>query len=303
MVGASTNKTLLLDAYCSKTINDTEFLLLYDIDSCSNLHLPYWKYDCFSLEDMNDNECKTEFRFLREDIYTLHDIMNIPEMFTCYNGVKVTGIEGLCILLKRYSYPNKYLDLISKFGRPVPQLCMISDHVMNFIYERWHHLLTSFNQPWLSPANLKRYPDYIRQSGAPLKNCWGFVDGTVRSVCRPEEGQRQLYNGYKRVHSIKFQLIVCPDGMIANLYGPIEGRRHDNFMLARSRILDQLEHFSFGPHWETLCIYGDPGHPLRAHLQTPFRGGNLTPLQISWNKAYLLKPGTSQNQPKPAKTT
>ena len=101
----------------------------------------------------------------------------------------------------------------------------------------------------------------------------------------------------------RFQLIVCPDGIIANLYGPIEGRRHDSFMLARSRILDQLEHFSFGPHWETLCIYGDPGHPLRAHLQTPFRGGNLTPLQISWNKAYLLKPGTSQNQPKPAKTT
>ena len=102
MAGASTNKTLLLDAYCSKTINDTKFLLLYDINSCSNLHLPYWKYDRFLLEDMNGDECKAEFRFLREDIYTLHDIMNIPEKFTCYNGVKVTGIEGLCILLKRY---------------------------------------------------------------------------------------------------------------------------------------------------------------------------------------------------------
>ena len=64
----STNKTLLLDAYCLKTINDTGFFLLYGINSCSNLHLPYWKYDRFSLEGMNDDKCKVEFRFLREDI-------------------------------------------------------------------------------------------------------------------------------------------------------------------------------------------------------------------------------------------
>ena len=101
---------------------------------------------------MNYNECKAEFRFLRVDIYTLNDITNIPEIFTSHNGVKVTVIEGLCILLKRYSYPNRYLDLIPIFGRPVPQLFMITNHVMSFIYERWHHLLTSFNQPWLPPA-------------------------------------------------------------------------------------------------------------------------------------------------------
>ena len=135
------------------------------------LHLSYWKYDHFSLEDMNEDECKEEFRFLTEDIYTLHAIMNIPEMFTCYNGVKVIGIEGVCILLKRYFYPNRYLDLILRFGRPVPQLCMIANHVMNFIYERWNHLVTSFKQPCLPPANLKRYADYIHQIAAPLENC------------------------------------------------------------------------------------------------------------------------------------
>ena len=56
MVGVSTNKTLLLDVYCSKRINDTEFLLLYDMSSCLNLHPPYWKYDRSSLEDMNNDE-------------------------------------------------------------------------------------------------------------------------------------------------------------------------------------------------------------------------------------------------------
>ena len=161
MAEASTNKTLLLGAYCSKTAINTEFLSLYVINSSSNLHLPYWKYDLFSLEGFNDGECKSEFRFFRENIYILHYTMNVLEMFTCFNGVKVTGIEGLCILLKRYSYPNRSLDLIPMFGRPVPQLFMITNHVMNFIYERWHHLLTSFNQPWLSPANLKRHANCI----------------------------------------------------------------------------------------------------------------------------------------------
>ena len=98
------------------------------------------------------------------------------------------------------------------------------------------------------------------------------------------------------MHGIKFQSIVRPNGVITSLYGPTEGSRHDRFMLARTRILDQLEHFSFGPHREILCIYGwymgdtlyiysvYPAHLLIGHLQTPSRGTNLVPLQISWNK-------------------
>ena len=68
------------------------------------------------------------------------------------------------------------------------------------------------------------------------------------------------------MHDIKFQSVVCPDGMIANLYGPIEGRRHDSFILSRFGILDQIEHFSFVPHGEIICICGNPAYPLRAHL-------------------------------------
>ena len=39
---------------------------------------------------------------------------------------------------------------------------------------------------------------------------------------------RVLYNGHKRVHAIKFQSVVAPNGLIANLFGPVEGRRHDS---------------------------------------------------------------------------
>ncbi|CAH3127897.1 unnamed protein product [Pocillopora meandrina] len=36
-------------------------------------------------------------------------------------------IEGLCMLLRRFSYPCRYSDMISRFGRPVPELCMITN--------------------------------------------------------------------------------------------------------------------------------------------------------------------------------
>ena len=61
----------------------------------------------------------------------------------------------------------------------------------------------------------------IHQKGAALDNCWGFVDGTVRPICRPGEHQRLMFNGHKRVHGLKFQSVVAPNGMIANLFGPV----------------------------------------------------------------------------------
>ena len=52
------------------------------------------------------------------------------------------------------------------------------------------------------------YADAVHQSGAALDNCWGFIDGTVRPVCRPGVNQRVLYNGHKRVHS-KHKNSIC----------------------------------------------------------------------------------------------
>jgi hypothetical protein len=41
---------------------------------------------------------------------------------------------------------------------------------------------------------------------------WGFIDGTQRRICRPEDDQRSWYSGYVKGHSIKFQGILTPDG-------------------------------------------------------------------------------------------
>ena len=162
---------------------------------------------------------------------------------------------------------------------------MISNAVMNELFGTWNHLFRDLEQDWLSPVNLEEFTRVIHGKGAALDNCWGFVDGTVRPTCRPGQNQRVLYNGHKKVHAIKFQSVVAPNGLIANLFGPVEGKKHDSAMLAQSGLLDQLQQFSHDTNGSPLCIYGDPAYPLRLQLQAPFRGARLTPLQMAWNQS------------------
>ena len=57
----------------------------------------------------------------------------------------------------------------------------------------------------------------VYDKGTPLDNLWGFVDGTVGAISRPGIHQRVLYNGHKRYHALKFQSVVAPNGLVANL--------------------------------------------------------------------------------------
>lgn len=90
----------LLFAHSDNLINDEELLLLYDLNTSSNLQLPYWSYDQFDLELLTDDECMSEFRFIKNDIYLLAEVFQVPDQVRCYNWVVVDGIEVLCIFLE-----------------------------------------------------------------------------------------------------------------------------------------------------------------------------------------------------------
>ena len=282
-------EVMLMHMHHNNVVDEEELLLLQNGNGRRrNLHmgLPYAMYDQFNLEGMADNECLVEFRFKKLEIYQLVNVLQLPEALKCYNGTVVDPVEALCICLKRFAYPCRYADLIPRFGRPVPQLCMIANLVTDEIFNRFSHLLTNLDQPWLSPQNLQIFTEAIHNKGAALDNCWGFIDGTVRPICRPGRNQRVVYNGHKRVHAIKFQSVVAPNGLIANLYGPVEGRRHDSGMLAMSGLLPELEQHSSSPDGQAVCIYGDPAYPHRLHLQCLYaRQAGLTGEEQAFNQS------------------
>ena len=88
-------------------------------------------------------------------------------------------------------------------------------------------------------ANIHR--SYQRKKGETLQSCCGFIDGTVRPISCPGRNQRVMYIGQKKVHSNKFQSIVTPNGLIVNLYGPVERKRHVSTMLEQSQVFNQLQ--------------------------------------------------------------
>ena len=202
-------------------LSDEELLLLLEENSSKNPEFSYEKYARFSIERIEEPECMSEFRVEKKDLPQLADALRLPDTFHCNQRTTADKLEGLCILLRRMSFPCRYSDMLARFGRPVPELSMISNTVMNYIYDIHGHKLCQWNHDILNPGYFDTYTDAISNKGAALQNCFGFIDGTIRPICRPSQEQRIMFNGHKRVHSLKFQSVTLPNGLIANLFGPV----------------------------------------------------------------------------------
>jgi len=208
---------LLVLNYDANLISDEDFLLLYDMFPSKNPNFPYEEYSRFDLDSISEAECKAEFRFNKSDLPVLAEALQIPQSFKLNQGSIVDGMEGLCMLLQRLAYPCIFGDMVNCFGSPVPVISMATNHVIYFIYNTHRYHITRWNNALLIPPALEMYARLAHDKGAALQNCFGYVDGTVRPIARPDQHQRVMYNGHKRVHAIKFQSLVLLNGLIANL--------------------------------------------------------------------------------------
>ena len=161
-------------------ITDEDFIILSEFFSSRNPDFAYDLCDRFDFDNMNDDECKAEFRVRKRDPPTLAQALRIPRSFQL----------SLC-------------------------------HVRDYIYRTHNHLITQWNHTLLSPRALEVYAETIHGKVAALENSFGSVDGTVQPIARPDEQQRIMYSGHKRVHAFKFQSLGLPNGLIGNLYGPV----------------------------------------------------------------------------------
>ena len=221
MVSFHELQELFLFSQAQGILDDEELLLLYEEYSPKNPDFCYENFGRYSLDDINDAECLAEFRFRNHDLPFLAEVVQIPDSFTRYQTTVSSGMEALCILLRRLSYPCRFSDIIPRFGRPVPVLSMVTNQVLDYIYDTHGHRITQWNHQILSQLLLQLYSDTIASQGSSLDNCFGFVDGTVRPICRSTEHQRAVYNDHKRVHALKLQCVALPNGLIGHLYGPV----------------------------------------------------------------------------------
>jgi len=150
--------------------------------------------------------------------------LGVPDIITLPSGQHLPGMEALCILLRRLAYPNRLADLVRIFRRPASTLSRTINYMAHWLHQR-HGRLLYWDSERINANVMQAYAAAVNRKGAPLPNCIGFIDGTVRPLCRPSRHQRQLYNGHKRQHAIKFQSVMAPDGLIIHLSRPFPGRR------------------------------------------------------------------------------
>ena len=77
---------------------------------------------------------------------------------------------------------------------------------------------------------------------------------------------------------------IVYNGLIGNLSGPYEGRRHDGTMLHVSSLLNGLRKFAWYNN-QPLCIYRDPACQLNVHLQALYRQAQNNQGMINYNKS------------------
>ena len=140
----------------------------------------------FELDKLDDEYCRRLMRFTKEEIRTLVFALRIDEI-SYRTRYKPAPETALCLFLIRLSYPQRILTLTQTFHRSEAWIYTVYDDVCVHLFQEYKELVAWY--PMLNnPKRLKRYAKAVRrQLDLPYTAIWGFVDGTFRGVCQPQE--------------------------------------------------------------------------------------------------------------------
>jgi hypothetical protein len=97
----------------------------------------------------------------------------------------------------------------------------------------------------------------------------------MNSTCRPGGGpardgvnmprndhliQQAWYNGWKKLHGIKWQTADLPNGMNFHVWGPFSVRHNDLYSFTRSDINDLVRDSQAPDSIIQYCLYGDSAY-------------------------------------------
>lgn len=140
-----------------------------------------------------------------------------------------------------------------------------------------------FDPSRLSKEKLAEFGRVVQAKGAPLDVVVAIIDGTLQKNTCPIRNQHLVFNGWKRIHCLKYHVLLSPDGIVIHVYGPVDGRRHDETVFKESGLVDLLEKHFWTPSGQPLYIYGDLAYSVGPHILSPFKGPALTQEQKKFN--------------------
>jgi hypothetical protein len=220
--------------------------------------------------------------------------LRFPPFFKLDNGSKVDANTAACIFLGRFSQPSSLASHEAYFAKSKSMICRIFNIVLTFLHQKINERI-KWDQTLLTPERIRMSSMKIHEAGCPSQKCWGFIDGTMHKICRPDVEnrlQQSFFNGRKKQHGIQFQVITMADGMLF-VSNPYPGVTHDARIFVESGTEEKLESLPYpwddGMENEFFHIYADKGYMFRSRrLLSAFVGNGLTEDERLFND--IMKP-------------
>jgi hypothetical protein len=211
------------------------------------------------------------------------------------NGFSFTGEEILFIGLHRYYIAGPIEQTMKPiFFLEFSELCRAFKLFNSHLIDNFSFLLTNnleFWRPYFGTFaeaisnKLADVGDIHYPAGA--FRVFGFHDDTVIATCRPGGGpdndgtrkdnfiQMGFYNGWKKHHAYKYQTLELPNGMCADMYGPVSFRHNDLTLLRDSNLNNRLSQVQQNCQ-KQYSSYGDGIFPIDTHCIGKHVGDTLS---------------------------
>lgn len=126
-------------------------------------------------------------------------------------------------------------------------------------------------------SKVENFSTFEYQKRRSIQYAVAFINKTVIVIARLGcEGinERVVYNGHKRNHALKFQVITASDIICLHLFGPEVGRRYDMYLYATSGV-DAILQENIKIENKQYVGYRDSGYIRKINLEIAFEGPHL----------------------------
>ena len=161
----------------------------------------------FNLNIYSERAALADFRFKTTEIPAIARIMNWHDERTKRCRYRCDSTTACCIVLGKLATPCRWYDIESVFGMQSSKLSKLFWEQIECFVESKTYLKTTLRME-LSAERVELYASGVKDKGAALDNCVGFIDRSKIQMSRTGgEGPAQgaCYSGHKRMHGLVYQ--------------------------------------------------------------------------------------------------
>lgn len=275
-----------------------------------------------TIDNFNDHDCYLYFRFTKQHLYDLLDVLDMPEHIRLINRSVVGRELALLSTLHRLGQgTGHFLKASRLFGIEESKLVRTFHYCINYIVDHFAYLMTD-NLDYWQPL-FPHFAECIKTKfeaatelnlGDAEFSVMGFIDGNDTRSSRPgggpmegginaprynQEIQRAFFNKYRHFHGIKQLTFTGPNGMTLWHHGVKSRRRNDNFLVMESDINRKLLEVQEGqPHiykmygddifHQVECLIGGRRGLLNPREALEKRGMKALRISIEWSYGEMV---------------